>query len=331
MESRAILVLGMHRCGTSAVTRCLGFLGAELGTELLPPDSANPSGYWEDLRILELNQRLAEALGEKSDHWWAHFLPLEIPLDAPPVLALLSEAVETIRARFRPYPWWAFKDPRTLRAFPFWETALQQAGVEIREVVVVRHPLACARSIGLRDRVPEDRSTLIWASHYLGYWPQIAARPWVAIDYDRLLEDPEPELRRLSERLGLPWNPQALKEATAFLAPSLRHARGRPEEFANHPNLSPLVSEAFAALEDLCVDRDPQSAGARLLALHTELHRLVPLLRVLEAESSRAAKLGVLWAQQEKSRTWRLFRRLREVERSFRRFRRRQSGATSNG
>lgn len=326
MHSQCVVILGMHRCGTSAVTRCLGFLGADLGPELLPPDAANPAGYWEDLRLLSINQRLAEALGEKRDQWWAHFLPLEIPLHSAPVRSLLSEAIETIRSRFDSRSWWAFKDPRTLRAFPFWEEALTGAGAEVREVIVVRHPLACARSIGLRDRVPEDRSTLIWAAHYLGYWPRIAARPFVAIDYDRLIDFPEPELRRLSDRLGLPWNPQALTAACGFLSSGLRHARGRPEELTNRPNLSPLVVEAFAALEDLCIDRDPQSAHARLLALHTELHRAVPLLRVLEAESSRATRFAVLWAQQEKSRTWRLFGRLRSLERSFRRFRRRLSG-----
>ncbi len=304
------------------MARCVGLFGAELGTELLPPDAANPSGYWEDLRMLSLNQRLAKALGEKDDHWWEHFLPLEIPLDSPPIRSLLSEAIETIRTHFGSLPWWAFKDPRTLRALPFWEKALTQAGISIHPVVVVRHPLACARSIGLRDHLPEDRSTLIWAAHYLGHWPRIAAQPLVVIDYDRLIDRPEAELRRLTGRLGLHWNPQALAAACSFLAPTLRHARGKPEELTNRTNLWPLVVETFAALEDLCVDRDPRSASSRMLALHTEFHRVIPLLRAVEAET----KHTILWARQEKSRTWRFFRHLRETERSFRRFRRLPAG-----
>ena len=54
----AVLVLGMHRSGTSAVTRVLNLLGAELGDDLMPAGSDNPGGFWEYRGVVELHERL---------------------------------------------------------------------------------------------------------------------------------------------------------------------------------------------------------------------------------------------------------------------------------
>ncbi len=290
MKSRAIFVLGMHRCGTSALTRCLGLLGAELGSELIAPAGDNPTGFWEDARFLSINQRLTALLGEEGDRWAEHSAPLEVPLGSPAVRALIAEAVGEIERRFAFSVWWAVKDPRTLRALPFWEEVVSQAGVRLEPVVAVRHPLACAQSLARRNELSESRSLLLWLSQYLAHWPRIAARPFVAVDYDRLLEEPERELRRLGQRLGLPWRKGAAEEARGFLRPDLRHARFAPGELRNRPDAAPLVVETFEALEDLCADRDPEAAAARLSALHAEFCRAVPLLRALDSEAYRAER-----------------------------------------
>ena len=50
----AILVLGMHRSGTSAVTRLLGLFGADLPKRLMEPNFANSAGYWEPADIVAI-------------------------------------------------------------------------------------------------------------------------------------------------------------------------------------------------------------------------------------------------------------------------------------
>ena len=68
ITSRAVIVLGMHRSGTSAVTRGLECLGAELGDDLLPPSEAeNPRGFYEDIPLLELSERVLGELGLRWD------------------------------------------------------------------------------------------------------------------------------------------------------------------------------------------------------------------------------------------------------------------------
>src|SRR5882757_9769286 len=70
---RLVVVLGMHRSGTSAVTRGLEVLGVELGERLLPPDmNTNAAGHWEDIDLNQLNMDALRALGTD----WHHLVPL---------------------------------------------------------------------------------------------------------------------------------------------------------------------------------------------------------------------------------------------------------------
>jgi hypothetical protein len=62
---RIVCVLGMHRSGTSVVTRVLNLLGVFLGPEdrLIRPATDNPRGFWEHGPIMRLNQRILARLG----------------------------------------------------------------------------------------------------------------------------------------------------------------------------------------------------------------------------------------------------------------------------
>jgi len=57
-KKRIVVIIGMHRSGTSVIARGLKVLGVTLGDNLMPPGEDNPKGYWEDLDINELNVEL---------------------------------------------------------------------------------------------------------------------------------------------------------------------------------------------------------------------------------------------------------------------------------
>ena len=64
---RLIVVLGMHRSGTSTMTRALQVMGVELGSRLMPAvEGVNDTGFWEDLDLNELN---IEMLGALNREW----------------------------------------------------------------------------------------------------------------------------------------------------------------------------------------------------------------------------------------------------------------------
>ena len=57
-RKRAVLVLGMHRSGTSAVSRFVNMLGFDLGEHLMAPRKDNPKGFWENEEIIHHNEEL---------------------------------------------------------------------------------------------------------------------------------------------------------------------------------------------------------------------------------------------------------------------------------
>ena len=68
-NNRLIVVLGMHRSGTSAVTRGLKVLGVSLGETLYGAMAGvNEKGFWEDIHLNALNVEMLDAI--ESD--WSH-------------------------------------------------------------------------------------------------------------------------------------------------------------------------------------------------------------------------------------------------------------------
>src|SRR5947209_5380982 len=64
---RAFVVVGMHRSGTSAMTRTLSLLGAGLPKWLMAPLDCNRTGIWEPWKVAELNDEILEAFDSEWD------------------------------------------------------------------------------------------------------------------------------------------------------------------------------------------------------------------------------------------------------------------------
>src|SRR5947208_15190308 len=87
-QRTCVLVLGMHRSGTSSFTRVLNLLGLALGGPLLPPtDDNNAMGFWELQELVAINEEILDILEIPWDSYepltdgWMNFLPPQV-LDA---------------------------------------------------------------------------------------------------------------------------------------------------------------------------------------------------------------------------------------------------------
>ena len=67
VRRRALLILGMHRSGTSALTRVLGLGGAALPRHPMGASDLNPRGFFESIPIYELHEEMLEAFGTSWD------------------------------------------------------------------------------------------------------------------------------------------------------------------------------------------------------------------------------------------------------------------------
>jgi hypothetical protein len=136
---KTIVVLGMHRSATSLVAMGLFQAGVNIGTQLLGPGKGNKHGHFEDIGILQLNDRILSAAGGSWDN---------PPTEEDIVLAgrnIESEIYAAVQTRQRPL--WGWKDPRTtltIRCYmPFLENPIF--------VPCFRDPMDVARSLNKRD------------------------------------------------------------------------------------------------------------------------------------------------------------------------------------
>ena len=253
-----VTVLGMHRSGTSLLTRGLKSLGIYLGDDFVEVQPDNPTGYWEDRHLQDLNERVLKALGLK----WESVAFLEDARWAEPEIeAIRMDAIEYIRANFLAHPLWGFKDPRTLRLLPFWSPVIQRLGVKDAYVMVIRNPLSVAQSLIARQPDIFDAAMAhgLWLVHMVPYFSWVAQKPFIVTDYDLFMDDPRGQLERIGRALEIPPTDASSGEIEDFIGnfidPELRHSQFDRLDRDFVPHLSILVQKAYLCLRRLATDR----------------------------------------------------------------------------
>jgi GT2 family glycosyltransferase len=118
----SIVIAGMHRSGTSLTASLLARLGVVLGDRLVPPDRANPKGYFEDFDIVRFHQRAFARLlpGKPAGHADWGWTP-EAEVTAGQLAPWRREAQALVQARMQSGTLWGFKDPRATIVLDFWQ------------------------------------------------------------------------------------------------------------------------------------------------------------------------------------------------------------------
>ena len=246
----------MHRSGTSALARGLQMLGVYLGNDFISPKPDNPTGYWEDRNIYEINERLLAIFGLK---WEEVALIDDARWDAPEVEGLRTEAVAYLKSQFVSHPLWGFKDPRTIRLLPFWRSVLRSLEVDECYLLVIRNPRSVADSLIRRHGMDAVTAHLLWLVYVVPNLSVIANRPFMVADYDLVMADPRQELERIANGLKIPLTDTSKagidQFASDFLDPNLRHSFFNVSDFELDLNLPPLTREAYLWLRSLATDR----------------------------------------------------------------------------
>lgn len=223
-QRQAILVLGMHRSGTSALARVLNLLGAQLGSHLMPPAPRNnPTGFWEHASVVEIHNKLLKAFGRS----WQDVR--ELPLgweESEAARTAQSQLIELLQREFGDAQLWAIKDPRMCRLIPLWRRVLKELNVRPMAILQIRHPDEVARSLQVRDGLTMEHSRLLWLQHMAN--AELHTRDWTraVVDYSHLLQDWAGTMARMQRALGLKWEvqPEAAKhDIEEFLDPQQRH------------------------------------------------------------------------------------------------------------
>ena len=252
-NNRLIVVLGMHRSGTSAITRGLQVMGVDLGERLmLASEEFNPTGFWEDIDINMLNIEILNAL----DRDWYHLSPISLS-----DLAFLYKegyflrAIELLRRKVGSTHVFGLKDPRISKLLPFWKEVFSHCEFTVSYIMAVRHPLSVARSLARRDGIEVLQSYFIWLGHVMANLTNMNGNKCVFIDYDRLMKSPEYELNRIAKNLDLVIDPIGLQDYKSnFLDETLRHTIFNLTDLSLANDCPPIVHKVYVALLNLASD-----------------------------------------------------------------------------
>lgn len=209
---KAVLVLGMHRSGTSLLTQILCLSGATPPENLLQPSSDNPGGYWESEPVIAFNDYLLEQTGNT----WNTYQPIsESWFKDKKRKADKERAVQLIKDEFGCTNLIALKCPRLCRLAPFWTEALLEAGYDIASFIIIRTPEEVFRSLAARAESPELQSVsvtnpthaaLLWLRYVLDAERHSRKIPRTVIRYDELIQKKSSLLDVFYQRpeLGIP-------------------------------------------------------------------------------------------------------------------------------
>ena len=266
----AILVLGMHRSGTSAVAGVVGLLGATLPATTIPAGADNPSGFWESLSVLATNDWILKQRGAT----WYECLGFDADaLDARTRATALTFVMLSLISEFGGAPMPLIKDPRICLLMDFWLPALRARGASPVALLVLRSPDEVAESLAAREHLPAAVSAALWLRYMLD--AEFATRDCRRhiLTYDDLLHDWRAVLTLAGHRTAITWpvDPQAAApRIDGFLDPRLHHFGSvkRPKTVGSMP-FGVWLQEAYSALYGLTQDPIDQAQLQRLDQVRT--------------------------------------------------------------
>lgn len=249
-QKRLIVVLGMHRCGTSAITRGLQVLGVHLGNRLMPLDAGNnDKGFWEDIDINALNVEMLSAL---NNDW--HHLSL-IKQEDFEVLkrdGFFLRAAELVQQKTVNAPLYGFKDPRISKLLPFWKEVFNYCNYDVSYILAVRHPISVALSLAKRNGIDMEKSHLLWLIHLIKSLSGITGSNYIVVDYDNLMQNAGHELNRIADKFHLKIDYSEFENyKSAFLDEGLRHTRFTYNDLMTHERSFDLLKDVYACVTEL--------------------------------------------------------------------------------
>lgn len=255
---QAICVLGSGRCGTSMVTRAIHFLGVDLGSDLIESNETNPTGFWENKQVVELQKQINARMNWKRPFpaGWQH------DKDMQPFKKALKQ---TLKEQFADRQLWAWKDPRNCECIAMWQEILKELRLDAGYLIMVRNPVDVAASFQKAYNRKEKATMRLWKVRTLISLRETNQEKRILIDYDDFLGNALERLREIAEMFALPWpedEAQVKAQLDTFVDPDLQHRRSGIEELANHPDADEEVRQLYGlCLQATHSRRDLQSKG----------------------------------------------------------------------
>lgn len=183
---RLVIILGMHRSGTSLTARMCERMGAYLGEadELNGPALGNPDGHFENIEIVRINNNILRFCNRE----WYSLEALDPDYNSPQIIKAMEEIKSCIRKLLEKSEKAAIKDPRISVMLPLWDKVLKELKVEVDYIWVFRNPLEVMESLRKRNGYSSKHSLLLWVHYNLSILKFLKEKEYLLINYRDILE-----------------------------------------------------------------------------------------------------------------------------------------------
>jgi len=299
-----IIVLSMHRSGSSMVTRLINLMGAYFGPEGISTkiSTDNLKGHWERKDIRQLNDDILHAC--HAD--WHYISALNLKrISNKARRQFLSRAGEIVMSMDAHRPWVA-KEPRFCLLLPLWKQLLEVPVF----VHVFRSPAQVAQSLLTRNGFPIPFGIALWECYIVASLRESNRCPRIVVHYQDFMADPLSATYKLYRGLtdmgikGL--HMPAEREILSFIDRNYWHAKGMGA--AEMDMLTPFQKNLVEAFETnyafkFCLPPDFNPETISTLRKYEEMIRLKKKYNIqltgIEAYEDTTAALYLKILQQQ--------------------------------
>jgi GT2 family glycosyltransferase len=191
-----LVVLGMHRSGTSALTGLLNLMGAYFGSEeeSTGANEQNPKGFWERQDVRLLNDDLLQSI----DCDWNRVGTFSLQRLSPGKIEEFNVRATKLLAKLNTHESWVIKEPRLCLLLPLWQPIIGDCVC----VHIYRNPLEVSRSLQVRDGTPVSVGIALWEKYTREALYTSNGQVNLFVSHRKLMTQPQIVARELAEQLS---------------------------------------------------------------------------------------------------------------------------------
>ena len=220
VNNNAVIVLGVHRSGTSALAGALAGLGFHPGAALLPAVAGvNNNGFFEDQRVVDLNDEVLFRLGRN----WCWPTPLFKDWTQRSDLADLRSRARELLLEQQSFGTWLLKDPRMCQLLPLWLAEMSAIDITPWVLLSYRDASEVCRSLLHRNALSVPLAERLWLDHMLAAERCTRDLPRRLVSYHELLAQPQQTLQGVIDWLGVSPSAAEVEAAVSSISGSEQH------------------------------------------------------------------------------------------------------------
>jgi len=219
---KEIIIIGMHRSGTSMLSGMLDRLGIDMGDDQVGRQQSNPLGHFEDGDFLGLNELI---LSQAGGSWNNPPPAAQIQNQAAKLDDRIQKIILDKRLANQDQPW-GWKDPRTSLTINLYLPYLRNPFI----IWSQRDPVSISNSLWIRNKMPDheaNKLTEYYQQQIIDFLRDHPELPVLEISYQDMIDQPDIWISKVVDFLDLEVDEIQLVKAAEFVLPKEEIQRER--------------------------------------------------------------------------------------------------------